>query len=176
MALALAPIRNMQFPSSLFRNNSPTDNTSLHTTPSLPQSHHAATHRFSSGVYSLGVSGDVQLAFILGNCFLFTCCKYVQTPLQNQSTSCFISCLSVCWCFMEELIREKGKPVNAAGYRGSDSNYPRDVADHTGHVLWITQLLTRANAACYRRASWCVVIFRVILSLGHPSSPHWRWG
>lgn len=130
--------------------HSPTDNTSLCTTASLPQSHHAAIHRFSSRVYTLGVSGDIQLAFILENCFLFTCCKYVQTPLQNQFTSCFISCLSVCRCFMEELTREKGKPVNAAGYCGSDSNYPRDVADHTGHVLWITQLLTRANTACYR--------------------------
>lgn len=138
---------------------SPTDNTCLRTKPSLPQSHHMATRRFPSRVYTLGVSGDVQLAFILENHFLFTCCKYVHTPLKNQFTSCFISCLSVCWCFMEELTREKGKPVNAAGYHGSDSNYSRDVADHTGHVLWITQLLTRANTACYRCASWCVVIF-----------------
>lgn len=112
-----------------------TDNTCLRTTPSLPQSHHAAAHGFPSRVYTLGVSGDVQLAFILENHFLFTFCKYAHTPLQNQFTSCLISCLSLCWQCMEELTREKGKPVNAAGYRGSDSNYPRDVADHTGHVL-----------------------------------------
>lgn len=164
MALVLAPIRNMQFPSSLAFQKY----TVPLITPSLPQSHHMASHRFPSRLQTLGVSGDVQLAFILENHFLFTCCKYVHTPLQNQFTSCFISCLSVCWCCMEELTREKGKPVNAAGYHGSDSNYPRDVADHSGHVLWITQLLTRANTACYRRASWCMVIFRVILSLGQP--------
>lgn len=108
--------------------HSPTDNTCLHSIPSLPQSHHTATRRFLSVVYT---SGRVQLAFILENCLLFTCCKYVQTPLQNQFTSCLISCLSAYCCCMEELTREKGKAVNAAGYHESDSNYPRDVTDHT---------------------------------------------
>uniref|UniRef100_A0A8C2Y9R3 NFAM1 Ig-like domain-containing protein n=1 Tax=Coturnix japonica TaxID=93934 RepID=A0A8C2Y9R3_COTJA len=55
-----------------------------------------------------------------------------------------ISCLSVHWRFAEELTREKGKPMIATGYLKSHSNYLRDVADHKGHMLCITQFLTRA--------------------------------
>ena len=113
---------------------SATSNTCLHAAPALALHGHTQTakQRF---VTNSGVSGDVQLAFVLENCFLFIRCKYSLTPLQNRFTSCFISCLSACWRCMEELTREKGKPVNATGYRKSHSNYLRDVADHRGHML-----------------------------------------
>lgn len=81
--------------------------------------------------------------------------------MQNQFTSCFISCLSVRWRCAEELTREKGKPVIATGYLKSHSNYLRDVADHKGHVLCITQFLTRANTACSRHASRHTFIFTI---------------
>lgn len=126
-------------------------------------------------VCNLGASGDAQLALVLENCFLFICCKYSLTPLQNQFTSCFISCLSARWRCTEELTREKGKPVNATGYHKSHSNYLRDVADHTGHVLWISPSLTRANAACYGCASWHTVVFSVTLSLGQKTAPDLKW-
>lgn len=164
----------MQFPSSLVLQKY----TVLPIIPACVQ--HLHWHRVitwahvdaQAEVCSSGVSGDVQLTFVLENCFLFIRCKYSLTPLQNQFTSCFISCLSVCWCRTEELTREKEKPVNATGCCESHSNYLRDAADHTRHVLWITQFLTRANTACFLTYGY---FQHVILSLGLQSSPDLKW-
>lgn len=137
MAPMLAPVQNMQFPSSLVLQKymvppvTPACVQHVHCRRVIAWAHVDAQAEFCNS----GVSGDVQLVFVLENCFLFICCKYSITPLQNQFTSCFISCLSACWRCMEELTREKGKPVNATGYHKSHSNYLRDVADHTGQML-----------------------------------------
>ena len=137
MAPVLAPVQNMQFPSSLVLQKytvpliTPASVQHLHCCRIITWPHIDA----QAEVRNSRVSGDVQLVFVLENRFLFIHCKYSLTPLQNQFTSCCISCLSVCWHCMEELTREKGKPVNATGYRKSHSNYLRDVADHTGHML-----------------------------------------